>query len=71
MLNVLFYLRGFEMYSSFKELVITCQLMLEDQPRDTAFSLKLRVPRSIGGLLQVKHQQMGNGWIPSTTMLIL
>ena len=46
MLNVLFYLRGFGKCTvPSKELVITCQLMLEDQPRDTAFSLKLRVPK--------------------------
>ncbi len=46
MLNVLFYLRGFgKCTQPSEELVITCQLMLEDQPRDTAFSLKMRVPK--------------------------
>ncbi|PWK27216.1 site-specific recombinase XerD [Arcicella aurantiaca] len=46
MLNVLFYLRGFgKCTQPSEELVITCQLILEDQPRDTAFSLKIKIPK--------------------------
>jgi hypothetical protein len=60
-----------KMYNSFQGISNYCQLGWNDQPRDTAFSLKLRVPKKYWWTYQVKHQQMGNGWIQSTTTLIL